>query len=73
MGSRRASAGDAVREWLRALGAPATLRELGLAPEQIGPTAEIGWGIRRLMNGSPRATSREQLLEIVRCAFGDPA
>jgi alcohol dehydrogenase class IV len=73
MGSRRASAGDAVRDWLRALGAPATLRELGLAPEQIGPTAEIGWGIRRLMNGSPRATSREQLLEIVRCAFGDPA
>lgn len=70
MGSERAQAGDAVRDWLRAVGAPATLRELGLRPEQIEPTAEIGYGIRRLMNGSPRATSPQQLLEIVRCAFG---
>ncbi len=73
MRSERAQAGDAVREWLRALGAPATLRELGLLPDQIGPTAEIGYGIRRLMNGSPRPTSPEQLLEIVRRAFGDRA
>jgi alcohol dehydrogenase class IV len=70
MGSEREQVGDAVRDWLGALGAPATLRELGMRPDQIGPAAEIGYGIRRLMNGSPRATSPEQLLEIVRRAFG---
>ena len=71
MNSNRPSAGDAVRDLLRAVGAPVTLKELGIATEQIEPIAEIGFGIRRLIDGSPRPTSRQQLLEIVRCAYGD--
>lgn len=70
MRSQRESAGDAVRDWLGAVGAPATLRELGLAPEAIEPAARIAYEIRRLMDGSPRATSREELLEVVRAAYG---
>jgi alcohol dehydrogenase class IV len=73
MRSERASAGDAVRDLLRAVGAPMTLRELGLTPAQIGPAAGIGYGIRRLMDGSPRPTSADELLAIVRDAYGDAA
>jgi alcohol dehydrogenase class IV len=73
MRSPRESAGDAVRDLLRAVGAPLTLRELGLGADRIEPTAEIGYGIRRLMNGSPRPTSRLELLEIVRQAWGAAA
>lgn len=72
MGSPRERVGDAVRDWLRALGAPTTLRELGMRPDQLERTAEIGHGIRRLMNGSPRPTSPEELLSIVRAAYGSP-
>jgi len=71
LGSPEATAGDAVRALLRRVGAAATLRELGLAREQIGPTAEIGHGIRRLMDGSPRPTSLADLRGIVERAYGD--
>ena len=71
MRSDRENVADAVRDFLREIGAPASLKELGLAPGQIEPTAEIGYGIRRLMNGSPRPTSREELREIVQRAYGE--
>jgi len=71
MRSTRESAGDAVRDLLRSVGAPLTLRDLGLAPDEIEPTAEIGYRIRRLMDGSPRPTSPEELLGIVRAAWGE--
>ncbi len=70
MRSDRKSAGDAVRDLLREVGAPRTLEDLGLAREQIERTAEIAYEIRRLMNGSPRPTSPEELVEIVRRAYG---
>ncbi len=69
MDSKRRSGGDAVRDLLRAVGAPLTLRELGLRREQIEAIAKIGYEIRRLMNGSPRPTSLEQLTGIVQRAY----
>ena len=71
MQSDRKNVADAVRDLLRRVGAASTLKELGLAPRQIEPTAEIGYGIRRLMNGSPRPTSPEELREIVQRAYGE--
>jgi alcohol dehydrogenase class IV len=68
MRSERSSAGDAVRDLLGEIGASRTLEELGLPSHLIERTAEIAFDIRRLMNGSPRSTSREQLVEIVRRA-----
>jgi alcohol dehydrogenase class IV len=69
--SRHARPGDAVRELLARVGAASTLAELGLPADKLEATAEIGFGIRRLMDGSPRSTSRADLLGIVRRAWGE--
>lgn len=69
MGTPGERAADAVRELLRRIGAPATLRELGLAADLLESTAEIAFGIRRLMDGSPRPATAAELRAIVRCAW----
>jgi alcohol dehydrogenase class IV len=68
LGSTRARVGDAVRDFLRSLGAPVWLEELGFERDRIEPAAEIAHGIRRLMQGSPRPTSRAELAGILRAA-----
>ena len=63
------TAGEAVRDFLQRIGAAATLRELGLARDRLREVAEIGFKTRRLMNGSPRATSLEDLYVVVERAY----
>jgi len=71
MRSEREHAGDAVRDFLRQVKAPCTLAELGFPEERLDEAAEIAHGIHRLMAGSPRPTSLEQLREILQRAMVD--
>ena len=65
--------GDAIRRLWAQIGAPATLAALGLPRERLDDVARIGHGIRRLMNGSPRSTSLDELRTVVEHAYGDDA
>jgi len=69
LGSQRERVGDAVRDFLRRVGAPASLAELGFPRERIEAAADVAHGIRRLMDGSPRPTSRDELVAILRSAY----
>lgn len=60
------------RLWAR-IGAPATLAALGLSRDRLEDVARIGHGIRRLMNGSPRPASLDELRTVVERAYGDDA
>jgi len=65
--------GEVVRRLWSRIGAPATLAALGLSRDRLDDVARIGHGIRRLMNGSPRPTSLEELRTVVERAYGESA
>lgn len=67
------SLGDAVRALWTRVGAPSSLAALALPRDRLDDVARIGHGIRRLMNGSPRTTSLDQLRAVVRRAYGEPS
>ncbi len=72
-GEGQALAGiDAVDRLLDRIGIPSTLKELGLAEDQLGYVAEMGLKSARLVDNNPRPLDADALLEITRAAyFGD--
>ena len=60
---------EAVDRLLDRIGIPATLKELGLAEDQLGYVAEMGLKSARLVDNNPRPLDVEALLEITRAAY----
>ncbi|MGV8954080.1 MAG: iron-containing alcohol dehydrogenase [Cypionkella sp.] len=68
--SVRASAAiDAVQTPFTAIGIPKTLRDLGIAQDQIAWTAEAGIAATRLVKNNPRPLDAAGMTELVTAAF----
>ena len=53
----------------RAIGIPATIRDLGGTADQLPQFAAKAFAIKRLMGTSPRQPSEAELLEILQAAY----
>jgi alcohol dehydrogenase class IV len=60
---------EAVADLLASVGIPRTLRELGLAEDRQGWTAESAIAIARLINNNPRAIDLDAMRRITHAAF----
>jgi alcohol dehydrogenase len=60
---------EAVDALLDRIGIPATLKELGLAEDQLSYVAEMGMKSARLVDNNPRPLDADALLEITRAAY----
>jgi alcohol dehydrogenase len=60
---------DAIDRLLARIGIPPTLRELGLAPDQLEYVATMGLRSTRLVDNNPRPLDFDALYEITRAAY----